>query len=363
MVCRISCVAASVTVLSASFGIHRIVQERLVEGACCFACSALALVALKKKNVELVSFSVAGVLLLKVYGFCCGRVLQKELMMIEGGNSSVEGCETLQWTKDGQVTLGRRRFKLRSGEAFYRECSWLEHEEIDAKGAFFGDFKTSIEVVEGDSLDRAIREEGKVLFVLFGSPGEPGGGFLLNKHNGQEEQVCRRMELAGLMEYCNEHVQLQDVGRYNLRERALFIPDALVLRQSSFNQYKKLDEPVAVHVLASAAFYDPSIPIHEVEGKIEYLDGEQRNVMKKRIYNQFLAAQKKGMETIVLGAFGCGAFKNPPDAVASIYKEVIDEHFRGVFKKIIFSIVDDHTKGKAHNPRGNLRPFMDVFCC
>ena len=355
MVCRISCVAVPITVLSASFGIHRIVQKRFAEGGCFFSCSALALAALKKKSIELAS--------LKVYGFYCGRVLQKDLVAITEEYPSKEGYETLQWTMDRQVTLGGREIKLRSGEEFYRECSWIEHEEVDQSGAFFGDFETSIEVVEGDSLDQAMREEGKVLFVLFGSPGEPGGGFLSERHNGQEEQVCRRMELAGLMEYCNQYVQLQDVGRYNLRERALFIPDALVLRQSSFDQYKKLDEPVAVHVLASAAFYNRSIPIHEVEGKIEYLDGEQRNVMKKRIYNQFLAAHKKGIETIVLGAFGCGAFKNPPDAVASIYKEVIDEHFRGAFKKIVFSILDDHTKGRAHNPRGNLRPFKDVFCC
>ncbi|GAB5412116.1 MAG: hypothetical protein ChlgKO_12300 [Chlamydiales bacterium] len=289
--------------------------------------------------------------------------MQKDLVVITEDYPSKEGYETLQWTMDGQVTLGSREFKLRSGEEFYRECSWLEHEEVDAKGAFFGDFETSIEVVEGDSLDRAMREEGKALFVLFGSPGEPGGGFLSERHNGQEEQVCRRMELAGLMEYCKNYIQMQEPELYNLRERSLFIPNALVLRKNSFNQYEKLDEPVAVHVLASAAFYNPSIPIQEIEGKIEYQNVEQRNVMKKRIYNQFLDAHKMGMETIVLGAFGCGAFKNPPDAVASIYKEVIDEHFRGVFKKIIFSILDDHTKGRAHNPRGNLLPFQDVFCC
>jgi uncharacterized protein (TIGR02452 family) len=64
----------------------------------------------------------------------------------------------------------------------------------------------------------------------------------------------------------------------------------------------------------------------------------------------------------VLSAFGCGAFANPPNHIARLFKEVfLEDEFLGVFKYIVFAIYEDHNSSKAHNPYGNVLPFLEVF--
>ena len=48
------------------------------------------------------------------------------------------------------------------------------------------------------------------------------------------------------------------------------------------------------------------------------------------------------MDVIILGAFGCGAFKNPPLIVAEAFRQVIDEqNYCRDFKQILFAIKSD----------------------
>ena len=56
----------------------------------------------------------------------------------------------------------------------------------------------------------------------------------------------------------------------------------------------------------------------------------------------------------VLGAFGCGAFRNPPDEVAAIYREEIERR-RGAFSVIAFAI------RQMPYQASNLIPFQRVF--
>ncbi|CAF5223448.1 unnamed protein product, partial [Rotaria magnacalcarata] len=65
-------------------------------------------------------------------------------------------------------------------------------------------------------------------------------------------------------------------------------------------------------------------------------------------------------DCLILSALGCGAFKNPPTHVASIFKSVIQQ-YAGYFKTIHFAIVDDHNTGNQHNPDGNYLPFKRIL--
>ncbi|CAF3858744.1 unnamed protein product, partial [Rotaria sp. Silwood1] len=58
------------------------------------------------------------------------------------------------------------------------------------------------------------------------------------------------------------------------------------------------------------------------------------------------------------GALGCGAFRNPPEHVAKIFRSVI-EQYAGFFQTIIFAILDDHNTGQQHNPEGNFKSFRN----
>jgi len=71
-----------------------------------------------------------------------------------------------------------------------------------------------------------------------------------------------------------------------------------------------------------------------------------------RVRGVLHAARMSGFTKLVLGAWGCGAFGNPPDLVAQIFKEQLcSPEFRGAFDEILFAIVD---------PRGdgNYQPFL-----
>ena len=69
-------------------------------------------------------------------------------------------------------------------------------------------------------------------------------------------------------------------------------------------------------------------------------------------------AYNNGQHRLVLGAFGCGAFTNPPKHMAQLFKQVFEEpEFQGLFKDIHFAIIEDH------NSHGlNYNAFQEVFC-
>merc|ERR1712048_644922 len=70
-----------------------------------------------------------------------------------------------------------------------------------------------------------------------------------------------------------------------------------------------------------------------------------------RIRGVLHAAKVSGFTKLVLGAWGCGAFGNPPYLVAKLFREILcSPEFRGAFSQIVFAIID---------PRGdgNFKPF------
>lgn len=64
-----------------------------------------------------------------------------------------------------------------------------------------------------------------------------------------------------------------------------------------------------------------------------------------------------GHDALVLGAFGCGAFANPPMHIAQLFKQVMNEkEFKNKYRKIVFPIIEDQN---SHNR--NLQAFQMVF--
>ena len=62
-------------------------------------------------------------------------------------------------------------------------------------------------------------------------------------------------------------------------------------------------------------------------------------LFKRRIHNIFEAAVDNGVNTLILGAFGCGAFNNPPNVVAAAFRETIEENdYDKSFGNIVFAI-------------------------
>ena len=60
-------------------------------------------------------------------------------------------------------------------------------------------------------------------------------------------------------------------------------------------------------------------------------------------------------DTLILGAWGCGAFGSDPERTAADFREALEGEFRGAFSKTIFAITDLSPRRKF------LGPFLDAF--
>eukprot|EP00746_Dinoflagellata_sp_MGD_P160702 gnl/MRDRNA2_/MRDRNA2_87577_c0_seq1.p1 gnl/MRDRNA2_/MRDRNA2_87577_c0~~gnl/MRDRNA2_/MRDRNA2_87577_c0_seq1.p1 ORF type:complete len:407 (-),score=67.68 gnl/MRDRNA2_/MRDRNA2_87577_c0_seq1:124-1275(-) len=64
-------------------------------------------------------------------------------------------------------------------------------------------------------------------------------------------------------------------------------------------------------------------------------------------------AADNGHDALVLGAFGCGYFSNPPDCVSAVFQNLLSEEFASAFRIVVFAIPD-----RAGN---NLTAFTGLF--
>ena len=67
---------------------------------------------------------------------------------------------------------------------------------------------------------------------------------------------------------------------------------------------------------------------------------ESAQLLKQRIHRVLAIAQAYGYETLVLGAWGCGAFGNDPYQTACDFKSALENEFSGAFSNIVFAISD-----------------------
>ncbi len=253
---------------------------------------------------------------------------------------------------------------LDSGETLHQKSTYypLSDQPIESAEARYD---THIEIVNKDCLDaaqEAVEKGNKAVVLNFAGPEEVGGGFI-DGTNGQEENICYRSEIAGFMSF---HLAEQNAklgtGKplvYPLYDKLLFTPDVLVFRKRREESYMLLDTPFRVGILTSAALVNPAVK--QDGDKVIYELEKDRNKTEELIRNQLYIAHKNGFDSVILGAFGCGAFKNPPYEVAKLYQKLLTTTFKGAFKEIVFAILGDHGANLAHNPHGNLKPFEECF--
>ena len=62
--------------------------------------------------------------------------------------------------------------------------------------------------------------------------------------------------------------------------------------------------------------------------------------MALRLRAVLTAARRSGHATLVLGAFGCGAFGNPAGPVAAAFRaQLAAPEFRGAFRRVVFAVL------------------------
>jgi len=174
------------------------------------------------------------------------------------------------------------------------------------------------------------------------------GGGVRTGANAQEEILCRQSNLMRALLMLEEQQQypIPDLG-------GIYIPGVQFFRADPVDGYTFLDKPFTAAVFACAA-YDCNTAHGSSDRPIDDLTYLRNS--KEKIRTMLRAALLNGHDSLVLSAFGCGAFRNDPKVMASLYREIFDEpEFNGRFKKIAFGIIEDH------NSSGNFSTFNRIF--
>jgi len=138
----------------------------------------------------------------------------------------------------------------------------------------------------------------------------------------------------------------------------MYSKDVFVFRHGAEKGYAFMKRPMKLGFINQAAYKSP--PIKETGGQQEL-----SNRVKKCILRKLAAVLNTAVihnhEVLILGAFGCGVYENPPNVIARLFHQLLGPggRFEGVFRAVIFAIVDG--RPARHNPKGNLHPFANIF--
>lgn len=213
---------------------------------------------------------------------------------------------------------------------------------------------TRVLVLEQDCLlaAREAQQRGLRPCVLnLASQDLPGGGYRTGA-GAQEENITRRSNYGWTVDRA---LAPASAPLYPLHVRgAVYSPRVTVFRDSEDTGYAFRAEPFDVAVVGVAARRRPRLTPDS------QLLREEEHVLElyRKAQTVMAVALAKGHDCVVLGALGCGAYRNPPAHVALIFQLALQE-YAGCFKEIIFAIIDDHNARQPHNPVGNFAPFFE----
>lgn len=145
----------------------------------------------------------------------------------------------------------------------------------------------------------------------------------------QEESLCRTSTLYPCLEKFNEafyekhkymysNRQIDEMGNSDL----IYLPNVTVFKtDESAPKLMDKNDWYNVDVITSAA----------PELGYTYDLNEYRKLIYKRLEKVIQIAKKEKVEVLILGAYGCGAFHNPPEVVATAFKMLLKQyHFETV---------------------------------
>lgn len=209
-----------------------------------------------------------------------------------------------------------------------------------------GQNQTVLEVENETTLSagrRLLREGLNPVIFNFASATSPGGGFLRGAR-AQEEYLARS---SCLYECLRTNPMYRYHRAYNdplYSDYVIYSPQVPVIRDDAGHL---LSEPCAIGIITSPAVCAKKVTedrSHEIEP-----------AMWSRILKVLAVGLRHGHNSIVLGAWGCGAFGNDSHDIAELFHRALNENFMGTYQKVVFAIVDWSTDSRF------IGPFERVF--
>lgn len=214
-------------------------------------------------------------------------------------------------------------------------------------------YQTVIDVKNCTSMEAAgdlVKTEGRVACLNFASAKNPGGGFL-GGSQAQEESLTRASTLyPTLMKYFTEMYEYNRSQHTHLySDYMIYSPDVVFFKDDNDNL---LGQPYEMDILTSPAVNIGAMMQHNRLDELELSE----KVMMERIDKILSVFLLRGVDRLILGAWGCGVFRNDPKDVARYFAHYLtkDGKYAGAFKNIVFAVFD---RSKTQE---NIRAFQSM---
>jgi len=248
--------------------------------------------------------------------------------------------ETIEILKNGGYTnpngdlvdISDDLFKAINGTILYGASYTIPRQKLDLVEA-------TIEVTDETTTKAAVRlleKTDNVVALNFASARNPGGGFLAGAV-AQEEDLARSSGLYVCVKskpmFYNENILCDDTM---YTDNIIYSPNVPFFRDDH-NRF--LTEPYLLSVISAPA---PNVRA------VENLD---EDLLYWKLYDRALRvlqiAAKHNHRTIILGAWGCGAFGNPPELVSEVFVDALMA--LPAFDHVCFAVYDTRPDQPVYN--------------
>jgi uncharacterized protein (TIGR02452 family) len=207
--------------------------------------------------------------------------------------------------------------------------------------------KTKIIVEDNDTVSAIFKHKKdnlRIAALNFASYKKPGGMFL-DGSKAQEECLCHESFLYNVLkeqqEYYKYNCDHKNKGLYT--NRALYTPNILFARDIIGTVEADIVTCAAPNLSAATKYCNITAD-------------ENSEALYNRIGFVLSIAKQEKVDTLILGAYGCGVFGQDPYEVAYIFKYFLtaeESPFYNVFSEVIFAVPEGNNQ--------NLEAFQKTF--
>ncbi|KAH7090116.1 hypothetical protein BKA62DRAFT_725744 [Auriculariales sp. MPI-PUGE-AT-0066] len=229
----------------------------------------------------------------------------------------------------------------------------LTHDDV---AVLWPNYPTSeVKIVNSDAfaLARSILKESpdsNVSVLNLASDEHPGGGWFYTLAQTQEEALCYSSTLYPTL----KEIWYPWTGSV----MGIYSPAVVVFKDDLMHNctYLPQSERIVVSVLTFAA---PCVP-ELTRDNLSFASQTDLDSLRAKIRLLLRTAARRGQDTLVLGAMGCGVYGCPPRQVAEEMRDALQsDEFRGWFRRVDFAVYS--TKDPNFVGTNNFDIFYDVF--
>lgn len=193
-----------------------------------------------------------------------------------------------------------------------------------------------------DAIFKYTQDDDRVAVLNFACYKGPGGGFVKGS-SAQEEMLCHSSFLYNVIKEQKNYYEWNN----NNKNRALYLNRALYSPNIKF--FNKSDITSVDVITCAAPNYGAAHRYQNVSREENY------DVLKSRIQFIIDIAEENNISTLILGAFGCGVFKQPPKDVAEIFTKTLQHT---CINRVIMAVPGNDTNAKIFEEYAKAFPYL-----